>query len=236
MDYTDSHLHLPLGEERDGFRGGIVSSARQCEWSAVLDACDAKKYYPCIGVHPWYVLEENEAVLNELEGLLRDYTECGVGEIGLDGCPGRPAMDIQRRWFRHQLELAAKFDRIAILHVVHAWDDAYSVMREFPNAAMIIHGFHGTSNDVRRFLSFPNLYFSLGFDAMRPGRRLLAAICSIPNDRLLVDSDAPFMGHESAELPQLITAVAAVKKLPAEFLSKQIAANWQKAVSGLSSF
>ncbi|MCQ2402308.1 MAG: TatD family hydrolase [Lentisphaeria bacterium] len=233
MEYTDSHLHLPIVSGGEEFRGGIVASARRCEWRTVLDACDASRYYPCIGIHPWYVLEENETALDELEGLLREHPECGVGEIGLDGCPGRPAMDVQRRWFHRQLEVAAKFGRIAVLHVVRAWDEAYSVLREFPKATMVIHGFHGTSDDVRRFLAFPNLCFSLGFDAMQPGKRLLAAICSIPPERLLVDSDAPFRGHESAELLQLITAVAAWRKVPAEILSRQIVANWRKTVRQL---
>lgn len=230
MYYTDSHLHLPICKGADGFCGGIVASARSSEWHDVIDACDAKRYYPCVGVHPWYVTEEAEGVLDELERLLREHCECGVGEIGLDGCEGRPAMEVQRPWFRRQLELAARLERLAVLHIVRAWDDAEAVVREFQEARMIIHGFHGTSNDVRRFQRFPNLYFSIGFDAMEPGRRFKAAIASIPPERMLVDSDAPFRGHESAELPQLIETIAKLKNLPVEYLSKQIVANWRKAL------
>lgn len=227
MTFTDSHLHLPLAQEADGFHGGIVASARRSEWRSVLEACDGKRYYPCIGIHPWYVDEEAEGALDELAEILVKHPECGVGEIGLDGCPGHPAMEIQREWFRRQLQIASKYGRLAVLHIVRSWDDAFAVIRDFPESRLVIHGFHGTSSEVRRFLEFPRLYFSLGFDAMAPGKRLHAAIGSIPPERLLVDSDAPYRGHTTAELPQLIEAIAKMKAVPALFLAERITANWQ---------
>lgn len=167
---------------------------------------------PAFGIHPWRVSSEEVAhSLERLPELLSSIPKAWVGEIGLDGCKGRPPMPLQRRFLHRQLALARQFQRSAVVHLVHAWEDGWSVLREFDDVSVVLHGFHGSEGVLRRFLSLPRVRFSLGFDVLAPAPRFAAAIRAIPADRLLVESDWPFRGHSPAELPALLSTIAKIR-------------------------
>ena len=212
MPFTDCHLHLPvtaLARWREaGLSQAVLAAVTAEDWPAVLSAADEhpETLLPALGVHPWYVPQV--VSLGELPALLKAHPHCAVGEIGLDGCPGKPPMEWQAAWFRRQLEVAAQLARPAVVHIVRAWDDAWEILKDFPEIPVVVHGFHGSAEIVRRFLPLPKLRFSVGFDALEPGRHFAAALRAIPHERLLVDSDAPCRGHSPDELPALIRALA----------------------------
>ncbi len=227
MPYTDCHLHLPV-EKTAGLAGGVVAGITPDDWQAVLETSSAP-LLPALGVHPWHVAEYDlEETLGRLEALLRAHPGCSVGEVGLDGCPNRPAMSLQRQWCHGQLSLAVRMNRPAVLHLVRAWDDAIATLREFPSLRAVVHGFHGSAQEARRLLDFPGIYLSLGFDALTPGKRFATAIRAIPPERLLVDSDAPYRGHDSQEISALIQAIAQQKGLAPEALATAISQNFHQ--------
>lgn len=158
----------------------FLNATSQSDWQQVLDVSERiLGVYPCLGIHPWYV---DTAVGNwedELIDLLRSHPLAMVGEIGLD--KGRPNYLLQQDIFRRQLQIAADLNRPVHIHCVKAWDEMLEIIGEFRDVKMLLHRFSGDEILVQKFRML-NAYFSVLNDKVYE---------VIPDNRLLVESDAP---------------------------------------------
>ena len=152
--------------------------------------------YATAGVHPHHALEVTAECEAELRALHADPAVLAVGECGLDYyrdfCP-RPA---QRRAFERQLQIAAELGKPLFLHQRDAHDDFMAMMREFDGrlGKAVVHCFTGTRQELFDCLD-ANLYIGITgwLCDERRGLHLREIVGSIPADRLMVETDAPYL-------------------------------------------
>jgi len=183
-----------------------------------------------MGLHPHEASQGVEEIARLLAEAVSDADGIvvAVGECGLDYHYEHSPRDAQRHAFAAQVALARQHDLTLVVHSRRAWDDTIDVLRgEGPPARTVLHCFTGGPEEARRcldlgaFLSFSGIVTFKGADDVRAA----AALC--PRDRLLVETDAPFLaptphrGRENrpAWVVEVGEAVAVVKGLTPDALA-----------------
>ncbi len=149
--------------------------------------------YAAAGIHPEDALVRPENWLEQLDALLKRPKVVAVGEIGLDyhyedDCP----RDIQKQVFEEQLKLAKKLDLPVIVHDREAHGDVMELLRKYrPRGVM--HCFSGSAEMAKEVVAL-GMYIGLGgVVTFKNARHPLEAAAVIPPDRLLNETDAPYM-------------------------------------------
>ena len=185
--YADSHLHMtdPKYEGADEEAGLLFTcAASPDEWESISEIDDSRvrKFY---GTHPWYLEKYS---LDSLKDLLETDPSANVGEIGLDSKHG--PLDIQVRPFEEQLILSKKYDRIANIHMIGCESEMLKILRKHKTAA-IIHSFSGPESYIGP-LAECGCYFSISPRILnKSADKVKALILKIPEERLLIETDAP---------------------------------------------
>ncbi len=198
MIYCDAHCHLLPPEtfrraSERGVRTFCVNTTRTTEWAQVIALQNqVLGIYPCFGIHPWYVAEAPADWTQQLRDMLRRYPTAMVGEIGLDAT--RPDMPRQRAIFEQSLQIAAEYNRAVHIHCVRAWPDLFEILGQYREIKPLFHRFSGDEVIIQKLRLF-NAYFSV-----LNGR----VIDVIPDNRLLIESDAPDGIRDPARIPDLI--------------------------------
>jgi TatD DNase family protein len=178
-----------------------------------------------VGVHPNYVGEEDLARVLLLRGLQSDPSVVAIGEIGLDYHYGKDLRERQFQFFEAQLEIAREFKRPVVIHCREAVDDALAVLAKFPTVRCVFHCFTGTADEARRILDAGHLLGFTGPITYKKSDDLRDVVRLTPMDRLLVETDAPYLSpepmrkfktNEPAWVMHVAAGVAAVKGLPIE--------------------
>ncbi len=200
--FADAHLHPTEAgfSERypDIDRAGILfgCTARTSDWDAMAKcvAPNAVRFY---GVHPWYSEEWDCGSAERLSRILRDDPEAHVGEIGLDSKHGE--VSGQRPAFAEQLDIASEFGRIANVHMVGCEKDVLESLRAHAGGcrAIILHSFSSESY-VKPFSEIGCMFSVNPRVLARSDARLMRLMSSIPEDRLLLETDAPYVPKEFA--------------------------------------
>ena len=200
--WADSHCHVPyegvgtdsIDEALDAGVGRLISvgtDARQSA-AAVALACARPEVWATVGLHPH---DAGEGVAS-LDGLLAPPAErvVGVGECGLDYHYDHSPCDRQQEAFAEQVRLAHRLHLTLVIHTREAWDDTFAVLeREGVPERTVFHCFTGGPDEARRalgagaWLSFSGIVTFKGADDVRAAARLC------PPDRLLVETDAPYL-------------------------------------------
>jgi TatD DNase family protein len=148
------------------------------------------------GVHPHHASELGDELLVELRQLAGAPEVVAVGECGLDYFRDFSPRDLQQKAFHRQLELARALEKPVFLHQRDAHDDFVSILREHRAALSggVAHCFTGTRAELLEYLQM-DLYIGItGWicDARR-GAHLLPLMREIPADRLMIETDAPYL-------------------------------------------
>ena len=114
------------------------------------------------------------------------------GEIGLDYHYSPETRDAQLKLFAEQLEEARQRDLPVVIHTREADDDTLALLREIPSRG-IIHCYTGTPEYAKRFLDL-GFYISIsGIVTFRPADNVRASALVVPDDRILIETDSPFL-------------------------------------------
>jgi TatD DNase family protein len=233
---VDSHAHLDrreyagdldavLARARDAGVGRIVVVGL---WRAPGDFGDALElvdrdpatFAAAIGVHPHECVQVPEEDWAESERLARDPRVVAVGETGLDFHYDHSPRDVQIASFRRSIRIAKAAGKPVVVHVREA-DDACADVLEgegIPPAGGLIHCFTGDWARARRYLDL-GLYLSVaGVVTFKAADDLRDAVRQVPRDRLLVETDCPFLApipfrgkrNEPAYVSKTAEAVAAL--------------------------
>lgn len=189
LTYPDAHVHGcdDLGEL---VPGSFVNAAGETEWQTCLNTAEAMNCRAFLGIHPWYLDDAGHGWQNRLRKLAEDHP-IGVGEIGLDKFKG-PSLDDQLQSFNFQFDLAMEFRRPVSIHCVKRWGALMDALaRHAPfSANVMVHGYCG-SLDVQKELLGLGCYLSFGFQLIDKSENAVNAWISTPEDRILLESDAP---------------------------------------------
>ncbi len=160
----------------------------------------AEKYpwlYASVGSHPDSASEVNEEVLEEYRKLckLSDKVKA-IGEIGLDYYYEDIPRDIQQQAFRMQMALAQELDLPVIVHERDAHNDGLAIVKEFPKVKGVFHCYSGSAEMARQLV---NMGWYIGFTGVltfKNARKAVETAASIPLDRIVLETDCPFMAPE----------------------------------------
>ena len=206
----DTHAHLndpafdPDREElMESFAAagvGLVMNAG-CSLESSRDiVAMAEKYpwlYASVGSHPDSANEVCEEVLEEYRKLCKLSNKVkAIGEIGLDYYYEDIPREIQQKAFRMQMELARELDLPVIVHERDAHNDGLAIVKEFPTVKGVFHCYSGSAEMARQLV---NLGWYIGFTGVltfKNARKAVETAASIPLDRIVLETDCPFMSPE----------------------------------------
>lgn len=182
-----------------------------------------RELFATAGVHPHHATELTAASLSELEELAQRPEVVAAGECGLDYFRDFSPRPVQQQAFHRQLELAAKVGKPVFLHQRDAHEDFLAILREHRKTLVggVTHCFTGNAHELTAYLE---LGFAIGITGWicdeRRGAHLLPLMRDIPPDRLLLETDGPYLlprdlspkpasrRNEPAYLPHIAEVVA----------------------------
>ncbi|MGC1730001.1 MAG: TatD family hydrolase [Steroidobacteraceae bacterium] len=213
--------------ERAGAAGVVQLMVTGSSLASSHQALELARQHPgrlfaTAGVHPHHAAELTEAACRALAELARCPEVVAVGECGLDYYRDLAPREAQRRAFQRQLELAAQVGKPVFLHQRDAHADFAAILREHGASHRgVAHCFTGGSEELRCYLE---LGLAVGITGWicdeRRGAHLLALVRDIPGERLLLETDGPYLlprdlrpapasrRNEPAFLPHIAVTVA----------------------------
>jgi TatD DNase family protein len=208
---------------------GTSAAASRAAWEiARARPADAPSLHSTAGVHPHEASRWSPDVEAELRELAARTEVVAIGECGLDFDRNFSPRDAQIRCFEAQLEIAAELALPVFLHERAAHDEFVRILtRVRPRLARaVIHCFTGGEREAARYLA---LDLHIGVTGWicddRRGGQLRASVRQVPSDRLMIETDAPFLlphsiardqrprdgRNEPCFLPHVLAAVAAAR-------------------------
>jgi len=209
--FTDSHAHLD-DRKFDGDRHEMLMRAREKGVSCIINVgydilssqrslSLADKYdfiYAGVGIHPHDAEEEGHKGLENLWKLVKGSKVVAVGEMGLDYYRDLSPREIQQDMFRQQISIAREVGKPIIVHDRDAHGDVMKILRE-ENAAVaggVLHCFSGSLEMARECLKM-GFYISIaGPVTFNNAGKLREIAVEVPLDRLLIETDAPYLTPE----------------------------------------
>jgi TatD DNase family protein len=153
-------------------------------------------FYATVGVHPHDASKANDEVYRRLSNLLGHSKVVALGEIGLDYHYDFSPRDVQQTVFIEQMRIARDARKPIVIHTREAWDDTLNLLREHwapAGVGGIMHCFSGGPEQARQALEL-GFYLSFGGIVTFPkALDIQEAARQAPSDRLLVETDAPYL-------------------------------------------
>lgn len=152
------------------------------------------KLFSTAGVHPHDAKTCNSNTINELRNLAKKKYVCAIGECGLDYDRDFSPRDVQKLWFEKQIELAEELNMPLFLHERAAFKDFYDILSKHKNIKAVVHCFTGTGAELQGYIRL-NCYIGItGWICdERRGKHLRSLVKLIPIDKLMIETDAPFL-------------------------------------------
>jgi TatD DNase family protein len=254
IDIGSNLTHESFADDRDavmaralqaGVRGQIVTGAdlASSRAAAALASSHRSRLWSTAGVHPHHAQSFAASQRVELIGLLNLSCVVAVGECGLDYFRNLSPPAVQRTAFAAQLEIAAQLRKPVFLHQRDAHSDFTAILRDFDGRLQggVAHCFTGGEAELETYLAM-GLYIGITGWACdeRRGLELRGAVPRIPADKLLIETDAPYLlprdmtpqpksrRNEPGYLPHIAATVA---RLRGESLEAVAAATTRNAVT-----
>ena len=241
MSWTDSHCHIPY----EGMGTEVIGPAQAAGVTRMVDVgTDAEQsaaaiavarahdgVWATVGLHP----HDAKNGVDTIVPLLGEEGVVAVGECGLDYHYDHSPRAVQREAFAAQVALASERGLALVIHTREAWDDTFAILAaEGVPERSVFHCFTGGPVEARRaldagaFLSFSGIVTFKNADDVR------GAVALCPLERLLVETDAPFLApvphRGERNRPELVPVVgAAVAAVKGADVAAVEAATWANA-------
>jgi TatD DNase family protein len=249
MSWADSHCHLQYdGMAHDSLERAaeagvarvvcIGTDAEQSAAAVDVAARHPDRVWATVGLHPHDAVQGVDGIVH----LLGAPAVVAVGECGLDYHYDHSPRPVQRDAFAAQVVLAHEHGLALVIHTREAWDDTFDVLAsEGVPERTVVHCFTGGPVEARRALDAGAFISFSGIVTFKRSDDLRAAAALTPLDRLLVETDAPFLApvphrgqaNQPAWVPLVGAAVAAAKGVDVDVVEQATWANTE-AVFGLS--
>jgi TatD DNase family protein len=205
----DTHCHLTderLGDQLDdvlrraaeaGVTRIVTIATGVADSQASIEVARGRPNVRCtVGVHPNYAAQEQFEDVPLLRGLQAAPDVVAIGEIGLDYHYGLEHKRRQAEFFEAQLQIATDCGKAVVIHCREAVDDALAILGKFPAVRCVFHCFTGSPDEARRILDAGYLLGFTGPITFKKSDELREAVKLTPIDRLLVETDAPYLSPE----------------------------------------
>lgn len=218
------------------------SSADSSTAAAALAAAQPGFLYGTAGLHPHHASDWNEALAQQFRALAAQPGVVAIGECGLDYFRDLSPRADQRRAFTAQLDLAVELRRPVFLHQRDAHADFVAILRDYRASLTdaVVHCFTDTADALADYVGIDCHIGITGWICdERRGRHLLDAVRDIPSERLLIETDAPYLlprtapkvahrRNEPAYLVYVLRAIAAARGVSEDELAQITTANAQR--------
>lgn len=251
----DSHCHLhDLADPTAAWQAALAAdvsgaisigtdvntSARALELAATL----GEGVWASVGLHPHDAARTGEEGIGGIEALVArhrgDPNFVAVGECGLDYYYDRSPRDIQREVFAAHIALAKASGRTLVIHTRDAWEDTFDILsaQDLPDR-VVFHCFTGGVDEARRCLEIGAWVSFSGIVTFPSATDVRAAAAYCPEDRIIVETDSPFLApvphrgrpNEPAFVAVVAAAVAAERGADQDQLAARLHSNTVAAFS-----
>lgn len=246
----DSHCHLNF-DAFDEDRGEVLARAAAAGLVAIINpgtnmedsrqivamAAEIPQLYAAVGLHPNEAGQFDDATLAELRELARQEKVAAIGEIGLDYYWDEAPRPVQRRVFERQLALAKELDKPVIIHQRESAADTMAVLRQWgaggSHPGLVLHSFSGDMAMAEEALELGFFIGLTGPVTFKNARDLPDIVAATPPERLLVETDAPFLSphpyrgrrNEPARVKLVAQRVAELHGTSLAEMSRQLTRN-----------
>jgi len=253
MQFIDTHSHLyssQFDEDRtqainDAISAGVstilLPNISSEYTKGMLEICNEfpENCFPMMGLHPCDVNEDNiEAELLHVEQELAKGKYIAVGEIGLDLYWYKTKLEIQKKAFIHQIELAKKYKLPIAIHVRNSFTEAIEIIEKLndENLRGVFHCFTGTVEDAQRVMNLGGFYLGIGGVLTFKNSGLDKTIAEIELQNLILETDAPYLAptpfrgkrNESKYIVNIAEKLAEVHQIDIEDVARITTINAKK--------
>ena len=212
-----------------------------------FDSASNLRIYAAGGIHPHEAAKAQEKHLEEIRRLAQHRKFLAIGEIGLDYHYDHSPREVQKQVFIAQLEIARELGRPVIIHCRDAWLDLREIIRarwhcrrsgssaaHFGEQGGILHCFSGTREDALDLMDHGFMVSFAGNITFKKADDLRAVARVIPLDRLLSETDCPYLApvpyrgkrNEPAYVREVTSALAALHNISEDEMGRQLVANF----------
>lgn len=254
MDLIDSHAHVDVSDF-DADRDAMLARAQSAgvgtllaigngpeieKLGAAVPYAEAHDWiYAAIGIHPHEARHATPAHYAELDRLARHPRVIAWGEIGLDYHYDHSPRDIQSQVFRHQIGQACAARKPIVIHCREAWADCLKILdQDWRSSGLggIFHCFAGTLAEAQFGMDMGFLVSFAGNVTYPKAQNLRDVAREIPLDRLLIETDSPFLApvphrgrrNEPANVAEVARTIGNVRNLPAGEVAAATAENFRR--------
>ena len=246
----DSHCHLDFPDFADeldavlvraraaGVERMVTISTRVRRQSALLALSERfPDVYCSIGTHPHYAHEELDVTADELVRCSRAAKVVAIGEAGLDYHYDNSPREAQERGFRTHITAARETGLPLVIHSREADDDTARILDEEMGKgafAAVLHCFTGGRELARRAVALGHFISFTGILTFKNSEALRAIAAGLPADRILVETDAPYLApgkyrgkrNEPAYVVEIAKVLAETRGVSVEGMAEQTTANF----------
>lgn len=230
----DSHAHLDHRRFEED-RAEIFEDLKNHGVGYVMDVgCDltssmkaialAEKYpfvYASVGSHPDDAANFTDATAAMYRVLAKKEKVRAIGEIGLDYYYDDNPPEVQKKAFCAQMELAKELDMPVIIHDRDAHKDVLDIVKQYPTVQGVFHCFSGSAEFAKEVVKLGWYVGFTGVITFKNARRAVEAAQAVPLDRILVETDCPYMAPEphrgkrndSRYIPYMVEKVAEIRNI-----------------------
>lgn len=249
LPLVDSHCHLDAPEfdaDRDaviararaaGVTTQVIPAIRAADWPALAELCAGEHgLHAAYGLHPLLLAEHREAHLRLLRERLLNSPAAAVGECGLDYFVEGLDPELQRLFFRGQLEIAHALDLPVIVHARRAVEEVIHTLRCFDGLRGVVHSYSGSEEQAQQLWKRGFLLGIGGPVSYSRAHRLRRIVREMPLEFLLLESDAPDQPlaeqrgqrNEPACIAGVLDAIAALRPESRDVIAAATTANAQR--------
>ena len=247
----DSHAHYD-DKRFDTDREDLLKSLPEHGIGAVVNVCadadslqttpalaDAyEKVYAAVGIHPSEIADLNDALIERIRRLSEREKTVAIGEIGLDYYweKDEKVREAQRFWFVRQLSLAKETGLPVIIHSRDAAKDTFEIMQKAAADGIpgVIHCYSYSAEQAAEYVRMGYYIGIGGVVTFSNGRKLRETVEKVPMERILLETDAPYMAPEphrgernsSLLLPAVVKTIAEIKGISGREVEE---ITWQNA-------
>nr|QGT51301.1 deoxyribonuclease [uncultured Firmicutes bacterium] len=205
----DSHAHLD-DPQFDGDREAVIQKIKSAgvgylnnigadmkTSAASINLAEENDFiYATVGVHPSETTDMTDSDIEELRRMAAHPKVVAIGEIGLDYHYEDTNKELQRKWFRRQLELAKELELPVVIHDRESGGECIAILKEMGITNGVMHCYSGSAETAKELLDMGFHISFTGVLTFKNAKKAVQAVSVIPMERLMIETDCPYMAPE----------------------------------------